>query len=174
MPGDFILTHGDFFASKMIRFGQKRAWTGERAKYSTWNHAALVVDDGAVVAEALGSGVVRSALSKYADRDYTLVRIDMNDTDRAQVQRFANNVLDARWRYSYATIARLAVTLSLRTTGRKYTYGPVGTAICSGFVSEALVRAGFIWPVPSAYMMPAHLAEYFDAPAWSSNPAAGK
>ena len=171
LPGDFILTHGDHWTSKMIRWGQKREWTGEREKYASWNHAALVVDYGATVAEALSQGVVASSLSKYQDRDYTLVRVEMPDTDRSQVLRFANSVLDARWRYSYTTIAQLALTLALRSGGQQWTIGKVGTAICSGFVSEALVRAGFIWPVPPAFMMPAHLAEYFDAPAWSSDPA---
>lgn len=165
-PGDFILTHGDHWTSKMIRFGQKRTWTGDRAKYASWNHAALILDAPGFLAEALADGVVYSHISKYKDRDYTVVHIDMNAEDRVQVLRFADAVLNARWKYSYTTIGQLGFTLLFRSTGAEWTIGKVGTAICSGFVSEALVRAGFIWPVPPAFMMPAHLAEYFDAPVW--------
>jgi hypothetical protein len=147
----------------MIRFGQERSFD---PKYASWNHAALVMDSTGSISEALAQGVVSSHISKYTDRNYTLVRVDMTPTDREQVLHFANSVLAARWSYSYLTIAQLGLTLGARSTGAEWTIGKVGSTICSGYVSEAEVRAGFIWPVPPAFMMPAHLAQYFDAPAW--------
>jgi hypothetical protein len=37
----------------------------------------------------------------------------------------------------------------------------VGTAICSGFVAEALVRTGVIFEKPPSHMMPADLAKKY-------------
>jgi hypothetical protein len=37
--------------------------------------------------------------------------------------------------------------------------------ICSVFVSDALTRAGYVWPRPPFAMMPADLALYFDVRA---------
>jgi hypothetical protein len=47
-------------------------------------------------------------------------------------------------------------------TGGQICIQKAGTAICSGFVSDALTRAGYIWPRPPFAMMPADLARYFE------------
>jgi hypothetical protein len=42
---------------------------------------------------------------------------------------------------------------------RECVFGLVGTAICSGFVAEALVRTGVIFEKPPSHMMPSDLAK---------------
>jgi hypothetical protein len=41
----------------------------------------------------------------------------------------------------------------------------VGTAICSGFVAETLVRTGVIFEKPPSHMMPADLAKKYLTPS---------
>ena len=49
-PGDFILTHGSAWTSKMIRIGQSLRIHGGDRKYTWWNHAAIFVgSDGAII-----------------------------------------------------------------------------------------------------------------------------
>ena len=59
-PGDFILTHGDSFISKVIQFGEGLRIHGDDHKYAWFNHAALVVGHDGELVEALGRGVVSS------------------------------------------------------------------------------------------------------------------
>lgn len=158
--GYVVLTHGAGWTSKMIRFGQRLRFRGPRWKYARWNHAALVLDAEGNLGEALSAGVVRTKLSKYEGTDYHLVRTQCAQADRDQIAEFAVAVLDApqRTKYGWFTIFSLFFTLAFGST---IMFGKIGTAICSGFVSEALVRTGAILPRPPAYMMPADLAEYF-------------
>lgn len=155
-PGDFVLTHGSYFTSKLIRFGQGLRFPKE---YAYYNHAALVRTSDGYLAEALGSGVVTTHISRYTPKEYTLVRIDASDEDRDQISWFARSVEEARWRYGYSTIVSVGFSV---LTGSKFVFGKVGTAICSGFVAEALTRAGYIFNKPPSYMTPADLAMYFD------------
>lgn len=158
--GDVVLTHGDHWTSKMIRFGQRLRFRGERRKYARWNHVALVLDAEGNLGEALSDGVDKTHISKYEGSDYHLVRVECAPTDRDQIATFAQVVLDApqRTKYGWMTIVSLFFTLAF---GSKIMIGKVGTAICSGFGSEALTRMGAVFPRPPAYMMPADLAEYF-------------
>ncbi len=154
-PGDFILTHGSYWQSKLIRIGQSLRFSWNEASR---NHAALVYTEDGWLAEALGNGVVTSHIDKYLNGDYWLVRIDASEEDRGQIQRFARSVLEARWKYSWTTM--ISVSLSL-LTGQRYVLIGSGSATCSGFVSESLVRAGYIWPKPPVQMLPADLAAVF-------------
>jgi hypothetical protein len=162
--GFIVLTHGDHWTSRMIRFGQRLRFRGQRNKFARWNHVALVLDADGNLGEALSDGVVRTNLSKYEGTDYHLVRVECAPADREQIGAFAAAVLDSpqRTHYGWLTIASLFFTLGF---GSKIMIGKVGTAICSGFASEALVRMGAIFPRPPAYMMPADLAEYFSVGA---------
>jgi hypothetical protein len=158
--GHVLLTHGRHWPARIIRFGQRLRFTGRRAPFAYWNHVALVLNADGDLAEALGRGVVRTNIEKYRDTTYELVRIDCSDEDREQIAAFAQAVLAARWRYGWWTIVALALTL---LTGSRFVFGRVGTAICSGFAAEALVRAGLIFARPPAFMLPADLAEHFGA-----------
>lgn len=88
-----------------------------------------------------------------------LVRTGINDHDGEQVLKFARAVLDAKTRYGFVTFFGLALYC---LTGTQLCIQQAGTAICSGFVSDALTRAGHVWPRPPFAMMPADLARYFD------------
>ena len=158
--GFIVLTHGDHWTSRMIRFGQRLRFRGSRNKFARWNHVALVLDADGNLGEALSDGVVRTNLSKYEGTDYHLVRVECAAADREQIGAFAASVLDSpqRTHYGWLTIVSLFFTLGF---GSKMMIGKIGTAICSGFASEALVRMGAIFPRPPAYMMHADLAEHF-------------
>ncbi|MDP9479522.1 MAG: hypothetical protein M3R38_28275 [Actinomycetota bacterium] len=161
-PGDFLLTRGDYWSSKIIRLGQRLRYS---KAHSYYNHAALVIDDQGGIAEALGDGVVKSYISKYQDSAYYLVKIEASEEDREQIVRYADSVLAARYWYGWLTIVSVGLSL---LTGGSLVFARASTAICSGFVSDALVRAGYIFPKPSAFMIPADLAEYFDIPIGDS------
>jgi len=156
--GDIVLTHGDHWTSKLIRFGQRLRFRGPRRDFARWNHAALVLDREGNLAEALSRGVERTNLSKYKGTDYYLVRVECSDEDRRQIAAFAESVLKHRTTYGWLTIVSLFFTLAFGST---FIIGKIGTAICSGFASEALVRTGAVFERPPSYMMPADLAEYF-------------
>lgn len=51
-PADFILTRGDAWTSKLIRFGQGLRFHGSDQKYTYWNHAALVINTQGDIIEA--------------------------------------------------------------------------------------------------------------------------
>ena len=157
--GDFLLTGvtAQGIVSWAIKTG---SWLRRyEAPYRRFSHAALVIGDDGSLAEALGTGVQRSELAKYKTADYVLVRTDVNEHDRGQVLAFANSVLDARTSYGFATIAGLGLYC---LTGGQLCIQLAGTAICSGFVCDALTRAGYVWPRPPFAMMPADLARFFD------------
>ncbi len=166
--GYFVLTRSDHTVSKLIRVGQalRYRWmskprgrlTPSQRRATHWNHAALVLDSKGRIAEALGSGVVERNLSKYTD-DYIAVPFWVNPIDREQIVAFAESVMAARWRYGYATIASLALVV----TGSRLAFERPGTAICSGFVAEALTRAGVIFPERPYRMMPADLYTWAEA-----------
>ncbi len=74
---------------------------------------------------------------------------------------FADSVLntDDRTEYGWPTILSIILTL---LTGSRLVFGMAGTAICSGFVAEALVRAGEIFDKPPSHMLPADLASHYE------------
>jgi hypothetical protein len=158
--GYLVLTHGTQWTSKLIRFGQRLRFRGARRPFARWNHVALVLDGEGNLAEALAQGVVRTNISKYEGTDYHLVQVECEPLDRGEIATFATAVLNAphRTRYGWVTIVSLFFTLAVGST---IMFGKIGTAICSGFASEALVRKGEVFPRPPAYMMPADVAEHF-------------
>jgi len=155
-PGDFILTHGDEWTSKLIRFGQGLRFRGPRARFTYWNHAALIVDDEGGIVEALGTGVTARTIHDYHPTQYTVVRITASDDDRRQVARFAQAVIGAE--YGWLTIASIAISL---VTGGALAFAIDGQLICSGLVARALERTDAIFRHDPARIMPAELAELF-------------
>ena len=157
--GDFLLT--GVTAQGIVSWAIKAGSWFRRyeAPYRRFSHAALVVGDDGTLAEALSRGVQRSPLSKYKPADYVLIRAGVAKYDQAQVLRFVESVLEARTRYGFATMFGLGVYC---LSGAQLCIQLSGTAICSGFVSDALTRAGYVWPRPPFAMMPADLARFFD------------
>jgi cell wall-associated NlpC family hydrolase len=159
-PGDFILTHGDAFFSKMIRFGERLRVHGDDRKFTWFNHAALVIDDKGTLAEALATGVVRSPAEKYRPKEYVVVPSGASPEDVAEVLEFADWVLDTRHEYGKLTIVSIAFTL---LTGSKFTFFVDGEFICSGFVARAMERTGVIFNRDPVHITPADLAKYYNA-----------
>ena len=89
--GDFLLTHGEYWTSRLIRFGQ-----GLRTdkRYAWWNHAALVLNEKGDIAEALSDGVVCNNVSRYTPPACYLVKINASNEDRSQTMAFAESVLE--------------------------------------------------------------------------------
>ena len=156
LPGDFILTHGGEFFSRVIQFGQGLRFMGNDKPYTYWNHSALIVSrDGALI-EALGPGVRRNTLAAYDGTQYTVVHIDASDEDRRQMVAFAEHWVGGQ--YDWATI--VSITLSL-LTGAKFSFGYGGQLICSGLVARALERTSAIFEEEPSHVMPADLAKMF-------------
>jgi hypothetical protein len=158
-PGDFILTHGASFFSKLIRFGQRLRFYGEDTKYSWWNHAALIISPTGDLIEALGAGVQQTNISKYKATDYTLVKLGSIATphDRDQVVKFAKDCLQLK----YGVMTIISISFSL-LTGAKFTFGYDGQSICSGLVARALERTDAVFNRTPSHITPADLAKYFN------------
>ncbi|HYU81450.1 MAG TPA: hypothetical protein VFA31_01800, partial [Candidatus Polarisedimenticolia bacterium] len=150
LPGDFILTHGGEFFSRVIQFGQGLRFSGKDRPYTYWNHSALIVSaDGALI-EALGPGIRRNTLADYRGTQYTVVHIEASDEDRKEMVAFAEHWVGGR--YDWATI--VSITLSL-LTGAKLSFGFAGQLICSGLVARALERTTAIFDEEPSHVMPA-------------------
>jgi hypothetical protein len=155
-PGDFILTHGDQWTSRLIRFGQSLRYRGAAAKYTYWNHTALVVDGQGSIVEALGTGVALRSIHDYDPAQYTVVRITASDEDRAEAAEFARCSVGAE----YGSLTIVSIALSL-ITGGKFAFAIDGQLICSGLVARSLERTTAIFRHDPARIMPAELAEIF-------------
>jgi hypothetical protein len=157
-PGDFILTHGSGFFSKLIRFGQRLRFRGSKRKYAWWNHAAMIVSGTGDLIEALGPGVERTHIDEYKPAEYHLVRLGAlaDRRDREQVVAFAEWSLGEE--YDFVTIVSIAFTLLF---GGKFDFGIDGETICSGLVARGLERTDVIFDRTPSHIMPADLAQYF-------------
>jgi uncharacterized protein YycO len=166
-PGDFILTHGSAWTSKLISFGEGLRYWGADRKYTRWNHAALILNADGDLVEALGKGVSRGNLSKYKPTEYYLVRITASEEDRQHVVDFGE--ASAGDPYGWLTIVSIGLTL---VTGAKFNFNVDGQQICSGLVARAEERTGVIFADASdegpkalrepSHIMPADLAMYYD------------
>jgi hypothetical protein len=158
--GDIVLTgrKSQGLISHAIRLGSKLRY-GTHSPYTIWAHAALVTDaPNHQVTEARSHGVTVSDIrDRFPQGDYAIIptgqTIDPHDLQ--QVLDFARTVVQHRTRYGYLTFIGLAIYC---LTGGGLCIQQAGTAICSGFVCDALTRAGYIWNRPPYAMMPADIA----------------
>jgi hypothetical protein len=155
-PGDFILTHGNEWTSKLIRFGQSLRYRGALAKYTYWNHTALIVDTKGAIVEALGTGVALRSIHDYEPTQYTVVRIDATEEDRLQAATFARSCVGSE--YGWVSIVSIAISL---LTGGGFAFAIDGQLICSGLVARSLERTTAIFKHDPARIMPAELAEIY-------------
>lgn len=158
LPGDFILTHGRSIFSYLIRFGQGLIYWGADRKYTWWSHAAIIVSDDGDIIEAIGAGVKRTHISKYAKTDYHLVRLGSLAAPRDREQAVAYACWALGQKYGFLTI--LSITISLLLGGR-LAFGYDGQSICSGLVARALERTNAIFDRSPSHIVPADLAKYF-------------
>lgn len=156
-PGDIILTDrkSQDFVWRAVRFG---SWIRGFEERHRFGHVALVTRNDTVT-EALNTGVVQRP-NPYDpdDFDTVLVRPVYHPHDLEQVMDFADAVAAARWRYSWLTIIGLGLYCA---TGALLIPQRAGTAICSGFVADAMTRSGIIWPRQPYSMLPADIAKHF-------------
>jgi uncharacterized protein YycO len=138
--------------------GQALRFRGKNRKYAHWNHAALVVGAGGGIIEALGPspGVVQQDISKYAPREYTIVRIRASPEDRDEAVGFARACLGEK--YGVLTIVSIAISL---LTGTRFSFGFDGQKTCSGLVARALERTRAIFTKEPSHIMPADLARAY-------------
>ena len=169
--GDFVLVAGDHFNSRLIRFGQRLRIHGHDRIYVKWTHAALVVDSGGGLIEAVGAGVRRWHLDRYRGDDYVVVRLQISQEDRDQIVDFAETALRRRARYS--RLATVSLGLSM-LTGSKLTFFIDGQYVCSGLVACALLRMGADFDRDAANIAPADLAKYFHAERFCAPPLAAR
>jgi len=156
-PGDFILTHGSAWTSTLIHWGQGLRYRGPTAKYAYWNHTALIVDRDGMIVEALGTGVAARSIHDYDAAQYTVVRIEASDEDRAEAAAFARYCIGSD--YGFLTIVSIAISL---ITGGTFAFAFDGQLICSGLVARALERTTAIFKHDPARIVPAELAETYD------------
>ncbi len=156
-PGDFILVHGESWAPRLIRFGQRLRFRGARAPYAYWNHAALCVGGGWLIEAKGGRPVSYVELSQYKNRDYILVRTDGCDDMRENAVDFAVSQLGHG--YNYLLIFSLALWSLF---GGNVTLGFSSADICSGLVARSIERLGYIFEKAPEATMPADLAEEFN------------
>jgi hypothetical protein len=159
-PGDFLLTRGHSFFSRLIRFGERLRIHGADRPYAWFNHAALVVSPTGDLVEALGRGVVRTHCSHYQACDYVVVRTHAAEHDVRQMLAFADWVVARGARYGVLTVLSLALSM---LTGSKLTFFVDGRFICSGFVARALERTGTLFDRDPVHITPADLAKYYRA-----------
>lgn len=169
--GDVVLvaSKSQSWVSTAIRWGTVLRFP-RRPELWRFTHAALVVAgtarDRTTIAEALSEGVRVRVLEQHYSPDQLRAYATgdaMSDGDRQQVTDFAYSVVAARTGYGTWTFAGLAVYCA---TGTALCVQRAGTAICSGFVADALTRAGIPrkgWSRPPYACMPVHLGLDLDA-----------
>ena len=155
-PGDIVVTDvGGYWYHPLIEFGQRVRYGNKSGSFTGFTHAAIVYSEDGDLIEALGTGVERTHISRYANTVHAVLDTGLDDRDREQAVNFALSVADARREYGWITIASIAFSL---LTGSKLTVSRAGTAICSGLVAEALAHGGEIFDNPPSHVMPAELA----------------
>ena len=169
LPGDFILTHGTSWTSRMIRLGEAIRFRGADKPFARWNHAAIFINQQGDIIEALGGGVQRRNISVYKETEYYVVHLDdVIDMNRTHEVEFAEACLNEH--YGWLTIVSIALSL---LSGSKLGFGVDGQEICSALVARCLERTGEIFPTDPWHIMPADLAKYYNVIPDSPNAAVG-
>ena len=161
-PGDIILTHGDYFFSKLIRFGQAIRYG---KTYSYWNHAALVLNEEGDLMEALSRGVVRTNIRNYKETPYHVISPPTHEHDREQMVAFAESVIEKKWKYDWLLIASLSVNLGFYAVGLpepQIYIAKAGSAICSGAVCAARSKGDEIFDEHPYSMKPVQIFMHYE------------
>ena len=155
--GDFVLTHGSAWSSRIIQIGQMLRFHGKDKKFAYWNHAAIIINKDGDIIETLGKNVLRRNISVYKQTEYYVVHIKASEEDRRQAAHFAEYCLGEQ--YGALTVISIAISL---LTGLKLSFGFDGQQICSGLVARALERTWAIFDEDASHLMPADLAKYYN------------
>jgi uncharacterized protein YycO len=137
--------------------GQLMRFRGPDRRYARWSHSALVVGEGEAVVEAEASGVHRSPLSKYRDREYHAVRLEgVLAARRRQAADFALGLVGEA--FGYAEMAAAGASL---LTARAIVLERRSHMICSVLVGKALELEGIEFGRDVRGLLPADLARRF-------------
>jgi len=156
-PGDFILVSTNGVLAKLIRFGQFIRYHGKMKPFSTWNHAAMIIDGKGTIIEAVGRGVKYAHINEYKDVEYYLVNTKLNDQSRTQSIAACESFVKDK--YGWFTIISIAIEL---ITGIKLQFSLNNSMICSAVVGQSLWAGGVIFDRNPYQMMPADLAAAFN------------
>jgi hypothetical protein len=160
LPGDFILTHSTGIYGRLIRLGEALRYWGKENVFAHWSHAAIFINEGGDIIEALGGGVQQRNISVYKKTEYVVVHLPRTTAplDRKQAIDFAEFCIDDK--YGWLTI--LSIALCLLSTA-KIGFQVDGQQICSGLVARSLERTGVIFAEDDPWrIMPADLAKQFN------------
>jgi len=156
-PGDFILVSTNGILAKFIRFGQFIRYHGKMKPFSTWNHAAMIIDEEGTIIEAVGRGVRYAHIDEYKDVEYYLVNTKLNSQSRTQAVAACKSFVKEK--YGWFTIASITIEL---ITGIKLQFSLSNSMICSAVVGQSLWAGGVIFDRNPYQMMPADLAAAFN------------
>ncbi len=159
-PGDFILTHRHNPMAGLISLGERRRFRGAYSVYAHWSHCALVVGEDGALVEAESTGVRRSPISRYRDDEYHLVRLGAGFP--RQSRNRAVEYTEAQVGQAFGYLALIGAALSL-IFGRPVRLTRRHHQICSGLVVLALQKGGLLPAADPLLMLPADLAEMYDA-----------
>lgn len=157
-PGDFILTHSAGLVGWAIRFGQRLRYRKARRPYAWFNHAAGVVAADGTLVEMLARGATVSGLSKYSNRDYTVVSPDLDTDRRAETVAYWQWLAATHTGYGWASIAADALSLA---TGIHLAAATDMRPVCSAAVAAGIGENP--WRACAAAVMPADLAAFYQA-----------
>lgn len=159
-PGDFILTHRHDLWAACIRFGERLRLSKEKRQYAYWNHCAMIVNEKGTLIEALPKGITVSKIDKYADQEFTVVKmLGAHNIDREHAVKFAYWAIGEG--YGYLTFINVILWALV---GGKLSFGLDGQMICSGLVARCMERFGEVFPKEPRNMMPSDLAMHFNVP----------
>lgn len=162
-PGDFILTKGDFFYSKVIRFGQKLHY--HEPFEAQWNHAATIVEADGTLVEAINGSVRYGNINEYLNsgQEIMLVSPKLQKFQRNLEVGFVEDVVGDK--YGWLTIVSISFQLLFHSP---LGFSLKGTEICSALVAKGLEHAGVFFgkDVSTTYMMPAGLCKFVLQKGW--------
>jgi hypothetical protein len=155
-PGDILLVRGVGWLGWSIRGYERVCARRKDRPFTHWSHAAVVVSARGHLVEVLHTGVVLTWIEKYRDQEYHYVRVELSDSDRERVRRYALSCV--RQKYGRWTFVLLALAKLLGGGLRVPDRGQQG---CVSLIVRALQRVGVSFERRATDMSVADLAKRF-------------
>lgn len=152
-----VLTHRNGPIPRLIRLAQRRHYPPELAH---WSHCALIVEPDGTLVEGETRGVLRSPLSKYTPRQYSVVRLSRQMGPEGSARAAAYAQAQVGKAFGFLVMFSLSVWL---LTGRRLEFQREDHQICSGLVAHALQEGGLDIGTDPTFTLPADLARRFGA-----------
>jgi hypothetical protein len=155
-PGDILLVRGVGFLGWGIREYERICARGKDRVFVHWSHAAVVVSARGHLVEVLANGVGLTWIGKYREQEYHYVRVDLTDTDRDTVARYALSCVQqkyARWTFVHLAASKL-LGGRLRVPDR-------GQQGCISLIVRALQQVGVPFERAATDMSVVDLAKRF-------------